>query len=301
MADELPPDDPEQDAADDGGDPEVPLLDQPHEVGFQKRDPSKPSQLLARCVEATDHALLALGHRVWKWSKLGIQSANFWIAVATIAIAVSTGIYTHYAGLQWQVMEGQLEEMRAARQPWVGLENNSISVDPSPEFGPSHPPNPNFMILENTAYSIRNFGTAPALHESDIVVAIPDTCTGNCIPPTDTLSQWCFYPEGMSTTRGAANPGAGQMVLPGASIPVRKSATLIFNPTTTQHIQRVWFFVCIAYQDPWNKGQIHHSRYWYLSVHPTDPFNGPQAPVPTHPGFTYIPISGLGLWGADAD
>ena len=300
MPNELLPDDPEQDPADDGDDPEVPVFEA-HEPVHRSHEPGKFARWAADCVRIMHQGALAFWNWLKSWGKRAIWSANFWMASATVAIAISTAIYTHYARNQWQVMSGQLQEMRAARQPWVGLENNSLSVATSPDFGPSAPPSPYFAIMENTSYSIKNFGAAPAFHESDVVVAFPDTCVGNCIPPTENLSQWCFYPEGLSTTPGAANPGAGQMVLPGASIPIRKSTNLMLDPNKVQNIRRVWFFVCIVYQDPWKQGQIHHSRYWYLSVHPTDPINGPQIPVPNHPGFTYIPISGVGLWGADAD
>jgi hypothetical protein len=50
---------------------------------------------------------------VWeRYVKRFIFSSNAWIAVATVVIAVTTGIYTHYARKQWKVMEGQLSLTR---------------------------------------------------------------------------------------------------------------------------------------------------------------------------------------------
>jgi hypothetical protein len=231
----------------------------------------------------------------WKiFAEIAAISVGFGLLVVNIFLLCATKNAVN-------ISQNTLKEMQTARQPWVGLETNNISVAPSPTFGPSTPQSPFFMIAENTAYSIKNYGTSPAIHESDVVMSIPDPCRvgASCVPPTEDLKTWCFAPEGISTHPGAANPGAGQMILPGAAIPIRKTSFLMLDPAKTQHIQRVWFFVCIAYQDPWE--HMHHSRYWYLSTHPSDPYNGPQTPVPGHPGWTYVPISGLTLWGAEAD
>lgn len=181
--------------------------------------------------------------------------------------------------------------------PWVGLENNNININPSPRFTgtTAHP-----IIMIDTAFFVKNSGTAPGLHEADIVVAIPDA-EGD-VPPTAWLQQRCFSAEGISTSPGAANPGAGQMILPGATIPQRQQGTLLLVdpiksvPIQSTHIKRIWVFVCIAYQDSWGK-TIHHSRYWYLTTHGS----GPEVPVPGYPGWTYIPIVDANLWGADAD
>lgn len=48
------------------------------------------------------------------WPKLKeiLASSSFWTAAATVAIAVSTIVYTNYAKKQWIEMRGQLDEMR---------------------------------------------------------------------------------------------------------------------------------------------------------------------------------------------
>lgn len=41
-----------------------------------------------------------------------LKSPNFWTALATVVIAVATGVYTYYARKQWQAMSGQLTAMQ---------------------------------------------------------------------------------------------------------------------------------------------------------------------------------------------
>jgi hypothetical protein len=48
----------------------------------------------------------------FRWSKKALGSANFWIAVATIAMAVTTMVYTHYARKQWEAMDSQVKTMK---------------------------------------------------------------------------------------------------------------------------------------------------------------------------------------------
>lgn len=47
----------------------------------------------------------------WSWCRI-ITSSNFWMAAATVAIAVATGIYTYYARQQWTAMNNTLSEIQ---------------------------------------------------------------------------------------------------------------------------------------------------------------------------------------------
>lgn len=111
MIDE-PPEQPEKQVTEyDGTDPEAPIVIEPHKSGPEKHDPNKYANWAAHYAHITCQRGLAFTCWLWKWAKLAMSSANFWIAIATIAIAVSTGIYTHYARKQWQVMSQQLKQM----------------------------------------------------------------------------------------------------------------------------------------------------------------------------------------------
>jgi len=44
----------------------------------------------------------------------GTKLTDVIMAIATVIIAVATGIYTHYAGKQWEVMTGQLGQMKSS-------------------------------------------------------------------------------------------------------------------------------------------------------------------------------------------
>jgi hypothetical protein len=49
--------------------------------------------------------------KAWPWITSKFPGANFWTALATVAIAAATGVYVHYARKQWQAMSGQLTTM----------------------------------------------------------------------------------------------------------------------------------------------------------------------------------------------
>ena len=234
------------------------------------------------------------------WGKIpkAFKASAFWTALATVTIAVLTVFYVVYARRQWSVMSGQLAEMQAARQPWVGIEDDTIQISPAPNFFWGIPPHTveNPSILINVSYSLKNFGTSPALHETDFVEAIADN-PNSTIPPTQEIDTTCRFAEMRSNNPGAANPGAGGILLPTA---VRQGGWNItpFLSVGQKHIERLWIFVCVAYRDPWKK--MHHSKYWYLTVH-RDRGSGPSFPAPGHPDWTYIPIVGVTQLGADAD
>jgi hypothetical protein len=121
MADEFPPRDQESNATDGGDDPEAPVVPQPHESSAHKNQPGKYAERAGAYIQAADKAERAA--LIWQIKRV-FGSANFWIAAATVSIAISTGIYTHYAGLQWIVMRKQFEQMN--RQ--TGLMSKQLEV-----------------------------------------------------------------------------------------------------------------------------------------------------------------------------
>lgn len=251
------------------------------------------------------------GMRVLKAMGQGIIAAINWVnskgplvaAMAAVAIAVLTWRYVHYSRAQWTVMGGQLTEMQAAHQPWLGLENNSIGVGQSPIWGapPHHTtiffdPKESFSITNlyvSASYAVKNFGNGPAFHEKDVLMALSET--DSSVPPTDQINLACSRAEALGSIPGAANPGAGAVIFPAEAVQTVQSTNL--RPASNQtHFGNIWFFLCIAYRDQ-AKG-IHHTRYWYRSFS-QDPTV--SSPIPRRPEWSYTPLAGASMWGEDAD
>jgi hypothetical protein len=76
-------------------------------------------------------------------------SSSVWTAAATVAMAVTTIVYTRYAEKQWGVTENQLTEMQSMDRPWIKI----IDVAPASEMTGvametwdfTNPNNPGFM------------------------------------------------------------------------------------------------------------------------------------------------------------
>lgn len=194
--------------------------------------------------------------------------------------------------LQWNVMSGQLDEMRNQQSPWIGIEDNAVSVDPAPTFYWGVPPAKFPSISIGVSFAIKNVGSAPGLRENHSLWVIPYQ---NGVPATDQIVHPCDFAEMRTKIPGAANPAQGQMILPGGRVPIRDSTSLLLDQSKPMRVQALWVFVCVVYQD--ERQKIHHSRYWYLTVHG----NQREVPVSGHPEWSYVPNIGLSLWGASAD
>lgn len=150
MLDDFPGQTPQENGEDYGDDPEVPVLPHAQESSANKQhkqDADTEDPYAARYIQLTYERLVSFLRWARKWMKRAFQSANFWIAAATVAIAISTGIYTRYARLQWQAMNGQLTAMQGqftemqkqttlTRQQIVGAQQAvpEINVSFSPEL-----------------------------------------------------------------------------------------------------------------------------------------------------------------------
>ncbi len=119
------------------------------------------------------------------------------------------------------------------------------------------------------------------------------------VKPIAEMKNWCQLTEDGSRD-AAKTSGAGEMVLPGANreSPLINPSVMLDSDQT--HIERLWIFVCVAYQDPW-KSKTHYSRYMFLTQH-RDLGTGPSIqPDPVHPVWTYIPITAAHLVSAQAE
>jgi hypothetical protein len=283
----------EQSAANDGTNTETPVLLEPHSTSANKKKASKYAQTAARYANVTFDCMADFIWLLCKWMWKILKSNNFWMVSATVVIAISTSIYTFYANKQWHAMDSQLKEMQAQRQPWVGIEDNVIAVAPSPSFFFGIPPRvvdyPNIEITAN--YVVKNFGAGPAFSEFDDITVMADR---EGTKPIDEMKSWCRLAE-VASRAGAETSGLGEMLLPGA----RKQSTLGTNPQLKikqTHIERLWIFVCVAYQDSGQK-EIHHSMYMYLTKNGGNPIALPEP----HSQWTYLPITGATLVSATAD
>ena len=210
------------------------------------------------------------------------------------------GLYTCETRRTNNLTQGLLIETQRATKlaesqqtPWVGIEENTVRTK-GPTFYFGNVPNMFPTVMLELSMSLKNFGNAPALHQTTQVSVFEDT--GASIPPTDQMEVICKFAEMGATTSGAANPGQGQMILPNAPIPTAISTNIQMDLTKSTHVRRLWVFLCFAYQDPRGK-VVHHSRYWYHTVQGENP----DVPVSGHPNWTFIPIKSLILWGATAD
>jgi hypothetical protein len=225
----------------------------------------------------------------WKIAKAFLE------VLALIGLWVYVCETTRTNNLTQQALIDGERHFNQSQRPWVGLEDNNIIVAQPSFFWGVPPRTVEFPSITITAsYSLKNFGNGPALHENDIVVAIPST--GETIPPTQEMEPWCRMPEIKGSNPGPANPGAGEILLPGARIPKGMQTNLLASSAQLLQTGRIWIFVCVAYQSD-SDTRVHHSRYWYLTV------NGevPITPSPEHPKSTYLPIKGAYLMGASAD
>jgi len=111
MVDKFPSGNQDESRTNDSGDPEVPIVAHPHEASTKKQEPGKYARRTAHYISIAYQFVLASLGWLFKGVKIAFQSANFWIAIATVVIAVSTSIYAYYAGKQWKAMDRQLDQM----------------------------------------------------------------------------------------------------------------------------------------------------------------------------------------------
>jgi hypothetical protein len=236
-----------------------------------------------------------------KRKKKGRQKTiSFWVRIAGLIVLL---VYAGFTILIWRANKKAADTahdtMILGYRPWLGIEENRISPS-SPIFYFGEPPHTDTVpsIYVDVDFFIKNFGAGPALHEAYLVVASPLE-NGVSVPPQRETSQWCSLRENFSMRPDDPNGiAAGQSIMPGGRVEAKMETNFLgdrFHPRT---IERMALLVCIVYQDSWH--QLHHSRYWYVTTH-QDFGDGPHVPVPNHPEWSYIPVVGAILWGADAD
>jgi hypothetical protein len=206
----------------------------------------------------------------------------------------------YYAGvtrLQLGKMEGTYQEAKRSadiaerqQQPWVGLEQNTATPVNSPEYAWS-PALPHPTIYASLRYSLKNYGASLALWVNETMHLDPVPERGMDLPHLRQVCRIDIYRAGQVTIQG----DVGEMILPGASKLSSYGTSMRNNLRTPQALKRVWITLCVLYQDP--RGIWHFSGYRFISSHA----GATPAILPGHPGWSYLPFTGVSLIAADAN
>ncbi len=128
----------EQNARDERGGPEVPTRSAP-----DHRDAEQAAKEKQNSEREIHKRFTWLREGVWPWVIRTASNSNVWTALATVVIAISTIVYTHYAIKQWTAMnktlgeiqkqtpevqkqaaaaQSQWEVMQDADRPWIDVD-----------------------------------------------------------------------------------------------------------------------------------------------------------------------------------
>ncbi len=225
----------------------------------------------------------------WERAKRFIETVAF---LAALAAAFFTYKTLKQVQRQADAAQAQVEIMRNSQSaPWVGLEQNSVLPINSPQYAWS-PALSYPTIYVTLQYSIKNFGNAPAFRVDSFSTFPPVTDPGPVGGPD--------FPDPcvMAETRQAASEKVqlGQVIFPGAAIPIEFGTNLSADPQKLKTLKRVWINFCIAYQDS-DKTRWHHSKFTFISR----PADGQIVTFPQHPGWSYLPFTGVNLIAASAN
>ena len=187
------------------------------------------------------------------------------------------------------------KQWKSQQVPWLGLQNNAISISPTPKFSWSRVPSLPPSIWLAGDYSIKNFGNAPAFREWELIHVMQNT-DGH--KPTDFIEFLCPMRVVMEKRPSETDSDSGQILFPGAEKYSPWSTAISPHPTGT-HIESVWIVLCVSYEDSWHR--VRHSRFVYESLPGPGSHTAAVIPDPAHPDWTYVPIKSLALIDAEAD
>jgi hypothetical protein len=210
-----------------------------------------------------------------KWRLTSLSNKT--IAVATAVIAMASLLQFGTALFQWlemrsggSIMQGQLDEMRNARRPWVGIAQG-IEVRDAPRFYFSPINN---QLSVRIAYIAHNFGTSPALRVMDTSTLVAKEDDER---PALGMQQACqgaeFNYKNLTNELTTLFPGTDNHLHD-----LWYAASFKGN---VEQVKSIWFCACFVYTDSSN--QIRHTKYWFLSAS-----NGK-------------PLASFMLWSVEAD
>jgi hypothetical protein len=253
-------------------------------------DQRKPQQA-HEYAEDVVRALKALGSATVDTVNWIDTKGPFVAALATVAIAVLTGIYVHYSRAMWKTMRDELPELResadAARganetarsnltgsnRPWMGVDGHLVVLNPvkisHPRLNPTEPPQT--QVQTAASFTLKNFGRDPAFY----VTAYVDIVTTQHAAE---IEEWMddFRREARATCAMAdlrsrpfipGEKGSGPTVFPGSELPV-----VNFPLNTTSPTQRtdasLTIVGCISYRDQFKETPTHHTGFCFTSYSP---------------------------------
>lgn len=287
----------EQQSNDLGCDPDAPVI--PHtipssgEARYSANQENRTQRYIERATERV--------RRRW-------PSGATWTALATVVAAIATCVYAFYAYHQWQTMRGQLDEMSAARRPWLGPVGELKMTRP-PDFQVSELPDASpqleelkkkYPYIDKPMVSIRvwiswafqNYGASPArrVNHTAIVYATDDPRN----PPVETKNMACIignqmehHPEALTTA-----------VFPGNTITLPETDGISGMIPGTKAIAAVWVMECITYEGAVGD-VLHHTRILWVSDF-SGPAGKPELAI-ENPPVTWTPFTKFRLVESDVD
>lgn len=225
--------------------------------------------------------------------------AGFVTAIATVLIAVLTGFYVHYSRAQWQVMNGQLTQIKAgneiqgselelSQRPWVDAQ---ISLE-----GP-------LRFDENGAtvplrFGLRNTGHSPAFAANIEVRPVLPFIDND---PSQYVAQVC-----KEATRDTMSViGLGIALFPNAAPFEERIGVEIGKNNIEEQIKQLRkrgahfgrtlvgpsIVACIGYRPPFNVPTVYHTSYIIDIMR----LNANNVPISTFPIGKIVDISRLRL------
>jgi len=229
--------------------------------------------------------------------------AKLTVVFAGIA-ALSTAIYSIFAGGQLLIMRGQLHEMNAAKRPWVGL-SGELKMTRPPNFRVSeslprqievlkksypHIDDPIISIEVWTSWSIQNSGGSPARRVNHTLIAYASEDAND--PPTEVKNMACTIGNQMSVNPRVLSPS----VFPGSVVPIPEGNEILGLARGTKSILGIWLIGCITYED--TAGNVHHTKIFWAS----DLSNAPKPElVIENPPLSWTPFTRFRLVESDVD
>jgi hypothetical protein len=201
--------------------------------------------------------------RLKNWSKTKawpvLKSSSFWTAAATVVIAVSTIVYTHYAQKQWDVMNRQLQ---FTERPWISLEGFTVESPLTFDTGGGG--------AITIGFDIKNTGQSPAIMgfwQPDLFLQFGETPS-----PVRMRDRMCNVAELRSTK--VTDQRIAETWFPGPGL--HKSININFTPDDVSNALKIPnqlfpnlprmkdfdyiypdFVVCVAYRSSFTDAQYH--------------------------------------------
>lgn len=265
-------------------DPEVPTREVAADPDAHAHDPEEHTQNTERKIAVAEWATRTgfpwIGRKVnWVWSNV-LARSNFWMAAATMAIAVATWIYTYYAGKQWTAMNQTLSEIqkqtpeiqkqataaqaqlsqaesewKVQQRPWVGLSGNVVLKPPSFfVFKANRESRTQFNA--DVTFALKNVGPSPAFHASWELWTL-QTDNASVLLPQRQMNLACSLAD--SETKES-----GTVIFPNGPDNVANVSEEGGDQIEWTEIRRIWIVGCISYTTAVDT-VIHHTRFWTVS------------------------------------